>query len=254
MKRYICVLLLFVSILFLSANPACAQGNGSFTGKRVLFNLSATFSPAWFNPNFFNNSKHWEKYYAFNYMLTPSMEVIAWRYGTIGTHYHWFETKCNYFVNLLEWWNTYSEVAPMTVHGVGCFYKQYFGENSRAPLGWYAKIQGDILFARANIWQPDIIEQETYSGTYFTYSETEGQTVDVQKIVGSLAFEIGYDFLFFDRLRINTAFFAGLPLCKWKLSEHEGSSQSLTYEESVARRLIMHYALGMKMSIGFLAF
>ncbi|MDR1182267.1 MAG: hypothetical protein LBL13_09870, partial [Bacteroidales bacterium] len=128
-----------------------AQSNGSFLGRRVLFNFTVNFSPAWGNPNFFDNSSHWHKYYAFNYDISPGMEFIAWKKGTVGATYHWFKTRFDYpeYVSTLA--DYLPAISPLNVHGLGLYYKQYIGGKARAPIGAYWRFQLDGFFYSAQV-------------------------------------------------------------------------------------------------------
>jgi hypothetical protein len=220
-----------------------AQSNGSFLGRRVLFNFTTNFSPAWGNPNFFDNSDHWQRYYAFNFDISPGVEVIAWKKGTVGAVYHWFKTKFDYpeYLNSFE---GYSPVeAPLNVHGFGIYYKQYIGRKSRAPIGTYWRFQLDGFFYSAQA-------SSSVTGNLFAFKA-----------------EFGHDFLFFDRLRVSAGFSFGLPFCRWRYMNYgQGSSprylgflgvfddDSGALNDYVNARLLGHYYIGFVLSIGILAF
>jgi hypothetical protein len=218
-----------------------AQGNGSFMGRRMLFNFAVNFSPAWGNPNFFNNSSHWQKYYAFNYDISPGMEVIAWKKGTVGAVYHWFKTKFDYPLDVNSL-NDYSiMVAPLNVHGIGIYYKQYIGRKARAPIGAYWRFQLDGFFYSAH----------ALTGNLFAFKT-----------------EFGHDFLFFDRLHVSTGFSFGLPFCRLRYANYGNDSsfpffmrvmnifneESGTLNDYANARLSGHYCIGFVLSIGLLTF
>jgi hypothetical protein len=245
--------LIVVLGLFLVFNSGLQAQNGSFMGRRVLFNLTTNFSPAWGNPNFFENSDHWGKYYAFNFDLSPGIELIAWKKGTVGVNYHWFKTKFDYPKNqsqnewddLLPFLSNNAIEANLNVHGFGIYYKQYIGKKARAPIGTYWRFQLDGFF----------------------YS-----TPALQGIGNLFAFkaEFGRDFLFFDRLRVSAGFSLGIPFCAWKelnynysgnnpfllLARISGSyyDNSATMGDYVNARLFGHYYIGFVLSVGVLAF
>jgi hypothetical protein len=241
--------------LFLVLNSGLQAQNGSFMGRRILFNLTTNFSPAWGNPNFFNNSDHWEKYYAFNFDFSPGIELIAWKKGTVGANYHWFKTKFDYpaflrqdgfHIDEYDPWFFYAAVADLNVHGFGVYYKQYIGKKARAPIGTYWRFQLDGFFYATPALQ--------VKGNLFAFKT-----------------EFGHDFLFFDRLRVSAGFSFGIPFCLWKelgynYSEKSFSmmwvtgmsdaffNSSMTINDYVNARLFGHYYIGFVLSVGILSF
>ena len=237
--------------LLLALNTALQAQNSSFMGRRVLFNLTTNFSPAWGNPNFFNNSDHWEKYYAFNFDLSPNIELIAWKKGTVGANYHWFKTKFDYPFSLSQ--NGFQvldnsvhivAVENLNVHGFGVYYKQYIGKKARAPIGTYWRFQFDGFFYSAPALQ-------------------------VKSNLFAFKAEFGHDFLFFDRLRVSAGFSFGIPFCAWKQLGYNYSGKnffmmlvdgmsdsfsSATINDYINSRLFGHYYIGFVLSVGVLAF
>jgi hypothetical protein len=173
--------------------------NSSFVGRRVALNFSTSFSPAWNNPNFFENSRQWKKYYAFNYTLIPSLEAVVWRLGMAGAEYCWFNTRFSYTYPVEQSGQImyYDHTDRLTVHGFGVFYRQYFGEKSRAPMGWHAKLGLNMLFYNAEL---NILARDPFKEKGRLYVLNVG---------------IGYDYLFFNRLRVGLSADAGFPLYKW---------------------------------------
>ncbi len=190
------ILSLSLSLLLLFLFPSNAQNTG-FMGKRVLINMGAEFSPAWEKPNFFNNPDHYGKWYSFNYTLSPSVECIAWRLGTVGVAYHYFNTKYYYpgewngYIDLDEEYNDEEPIADLKAHGFGIFYKQYLGSRAHAPIGPYVKFQFD--------------------GFFYKHPYSLDDLSMVKDRIFACKFEFGNDFLFFNMLHLSTAFSLGVP-------------------------------------------
>ncbi|MDR1879277.1 MAG: hypothetical protein LBQ64_06920 [Bacteroidales bacterium] len=257
-------LLIIALLVLFSFSAARSQNSGAFMGRRVLFTFSTSLSPAWKKANFFDNSKHWGKYYAFNYCLSPEIEVIAWKKGTAGVVYHHFKTKVeyNYFVNIgpvtttttdgiatmttttPDYLSEETEVNKLRVNGFGIFYKQYVGGKSRAPLGSYCKLQFDGFFYASQMYVP--VEYSVKGKLFAT------------------KFEFGHDFLFFDRLKISTAFSFGLAYYRWFTDMpfviYDGTvtlpdeNMIRDIQQSIHDRIFSHYYLGFIMSVGLLSF
>ncbi|MDR1878221.1 MAG: hypothetical protein LBQ64_01500 [Bacteroidales bacterium] len=255
-------LLIIALLVLFSFSVARSQNSGAFMGRRVLFTFSTSLSPAWKKANFFDNSKHWGKYYAFNYCLSPEIEVIAWKKGTAGVAYHHFKTKVEYdYVvdnGLVTTTTTdgpvsttitttdifgQSDVSKLTVNGFGIFYKQYVGGKSRAPLGSYCKLQFDGFFYASQMYVP--VEYSVKGKLFAT------------------KFEFGHDFLFFDRLKISTAFSLGVAYYKWlgdTFIYYNGGtntpdeSMKRAIQQNIRDRIFSHYYLGFIMSVGLLSF
>ncbi|MDR3046165.1 MAG: hypothetical protein LBU51_00940 [Bacteroidales bacterium] len=236
--------LFLISILLITATLQInAQENSSYMGNRVLFDFSTTFSPSWLYPNFFENSDHWRKYYSFNYDITPSIEIIVHRKGSVGALYHFCKTKFEYFYD--DDFTNYSydtgiDAGNITVHGFGIFYKQYVGSAARTPFGTYFKFQFDGFFYNAVCSLP--FEQISKGYLFATKAA------------------IGHDFLFFDRLRVSTAFSLGIPLTGWKGifetigSSYDASSGKSNVQGFINNRLAGMYFFGFEVHIGLLAF
>jgi hypothetical protein len=232
--------LLFCIVIFFTTSLLQAQ-NGSFMGKRIIFNMGASFSPAWRNPNFMDNSEHHYKWYSFNYTLSPNIEIIAWKLGTVGVGYHFFKTKYEYeyfvadedpFNESFLWGNWKTQLDDLTSHGFAVYYKQYFTSRARAPMGAFVKFQLD--------------------GFFFKYPDNpESQTMDTGNLF-AFKFEFGRDFLFFNRLRFSTGLSLGVPFGGYKGLFNVFNTESI--EESAKTRILGHYWLGFTVNIGILAF
>jgi hypothetical protein len=238
------ILTLFIAFLLLT--PCLTAQNTGYMGKRVLFNVGTSLSPAWKRPTFADNVP--TKYLAFNYILSPSIEIITSKTGTAGAVYHFFNTKYNTprqgFSMETVYWDSVDHspaVEKLTVHGFGIFYKQYLPARGRAPIGPYFRMQFDGFFFQCPL-------------------SYEDRTTRVSDQLFALKVEFGNDFLLFDRLRLSTGFSLGLPFGGFKGSAYEGEFFEIFYSpyqpfnEYARARIAGAYWLGFTVSIGFLAF
>jgi len=247
-------------VLLCSISCLTAQNTG-YMGKRVIVNMGTEFSPAWKRPNFANNPNFHYKWYSFNYILSPGIEIIVHKRGTVGAVYHYLNTKYNtprtkeggkwFFI--LDTKGQISDsiyfdkpsVDNLTAHGFGIFYKQYMKyADGRAPAGPYIKLQFDAFFFKC----PD---------TYF-YDRTFNMVPD-QLFAAKI--EIGNDFLLFNRLRLSTGFSFGLPFGGFKGLYYDNElfdmlktgSEHVPINEYARSRILGAYWLGFTVNIGFLA-
>lgn len=225
MKKNILLLFLFFC---LSAGTAMGQNNG-FMGRRFLVNADIVVSPSYLNHNFWGG----QGYLAFNYIFSPNIEIIAWKKGTVGITGHVFNSQ--YFHNYYEqtggyYWEGYgaSEYVPFNVFGYGLYYKQYF-YNARAPMGPYVKFQFDFFHSQ-----------------YLEKPEGEYAFVPAAK------FEMGNDYLFFNRLRLSFGVSLGITFKGMGAAIDKKGYHS--HEESSMGRVGSIYWLGFKMGIGILTF
>lgn len=231
---------LFFSIVILFGITTLQAQNGSFMGKRVIFNMGASFSPAWFKPGvFYDETNDKCPWYSFNYTLSPNIEIIAWRLGTVGVNYHYFKTKYYYYEKTPDiiWLDSDSEGKRLTdliVHGFGVNYKQYFTSRARAPMGTFIKFQLDGFFFE----HPRSFEEPTL--------------IDKSNLF-AFKLEFGHDFLFFNRLRFSTGLSLGIPFGGYNafFSTFLGD---VSAEDYAKNRILGHYWLGFTVNVGFLAF
>ncbi|HOF16614.1 MAG TPA: hypothetical protein PLF32_06570 [Bacteroidales bacterium] len=235
LKRRSKTCLLWVVLLLTTSQILSAQNTG-YMGKHFIFNMGVTFSPAWRQPNFAENPKFHNKWYSFNYTLSPNLEAIVWKWGTVGLSYHYFETKYAHKHYVLD--DRYFVVEtieiglPIKSHGFGVFYKQYMNDNSGyAPMGLYSKFQVDGFFYKAY----------GMGGAFFRDNNF------------GFKYELGDDFLFFNTMRVSIGFsmggmFKGISL----LGNYFFGSREQTVE--VNRRIWSHYWVGFNLNVGLLAF
>jgi len=242
-----------VGLLCLTAD-LIAQNTG-YMGKRVIVNFGTEFSPAWKRPNFSNNPNFQCKWYSFNYILSPGIEIITHKTGTAGVVYHYLNTKYRTPPknNPLNDGDTiwiglpYEEdiIEDLTAHGFGIFYKQYMRyADGRAPVGPYIRLQFDGFFFKCP-------------------ASYQNRTITMNDKLFAMKIEIGNDFLLFDRLRLSTGFSFGLPFGGFKglgLDNEWGDIfnwNATGYEqinEYARSRIFGAYWLGFTVNVGFLAF
>jgi len=224
------LLILFHSMLFF---PAVLSQNNGYMGKRFLFNVDASFSPAYFNPNFYGKSG----YLHFNYILSPNIEIIAFKKGTAGLTGHYFNSFYEYKEVVKTSYNPYIpyffydqkeyiKQHPFRCYGFGIFYKQYFSR-ARAPLGTFLKLELDFLFHQ-----------------YFTDS------IKNYALNPGFKIEFGKDYLFWDRLRISYGTSIGLTFNGYKGIVDKQESQ----RDASANRVLGIYWIGFRIGVGVLAF
>jgi len=144
--------LLFVFLCF--AWGLTAQNTG-YMGKRVIVNMGAELSPAWRRP-VSEKLTFDSKYLSFNAILSPNIEIIAHKTGTVGLVYHYLNTRYNTpfkedgyfeFISLDSIYEKPDIVEKLTAHGFGIYYKQYMRfADGRSPMGAYIKLQFDGFF------------------------------------------------------------------------------------------------------------
>ena len=207
-------LLLFM-VLVLSMNALTAQNTG-YMGKRVVFNMGAEFSPVF--RNFYVHEDF--KYFQFNCILSPNIEVITTKRATAGVVYHYFNTVYEPF-----WDDDLSD--NLTTHGFGVFYKFSIGGERRALIDTYLKTQFDGFFFKC----PD------------------GATTISDKLF-AVKIEFGKDFLLLNRLHLSSGVSFGLPFGGYKAVLDNGK----TVNDFAKTRIFGAYWFGFTVNIGFLAF
>ncbi|MDR0602876.1 MAG: hypothetical protein LBG80_01065 [Bacteroidales bacterium] len=237
--------ILALTAILLSVSFSQAQNSG-FMGKRIVFNMEATFLPAWLKPNFANNPKYHYQWYSFNYTLSPNIECIAWKMGTAGLVYHYFTTKYDYprntngnYIIGNDPTDIDSELETLKSHGFGIFYKQYLGSRAYAPMGSYLKLQFDgFFYKRPN----DNLDRTMVNDRLF-----------------ALKIEFGQDFLFFNILRLSTGVSLGVPFGGFDTMFDEENyffdNTGINVVERYAKgRIASHYWLGFNVGIGVIPF
>jgi hypothetical protein len=242
-KHILALIAILLSVFSLHAQ------NSGFMGKRIVFNMETTFSPAWLKPNFANNARYHYQWYSFNYTLSPNIECIAWKLGTVGLSYHYFSTKydcpgnvngtADYTINNDLIYIYDSDLETLKSHGFGVFYKQYISSKAYAPMGSYLKLQFDGFF-------------------YKRPNNNVDRTMVNDRLFG-IKIEFGQDFLFFNILRLSTGVSLGVPFGGYNTMFDERSVfydnlESNSVEKYAKGRVASHYWLGFNVAIGVIPF
>ncbi|MEG1555544.1 MAG: hypothetical protein RR356_02320 [Bacteroidales bacterium] len=237
----------FYIILIIVGSTICGTSqNTGFMGKHFLINVEAVFSPSWNNPNVMTQYDL-SPYLGFNYFITPSIEGIVWKKGSVGAGYNFFNSD---FINTI-YTSTDSYIGTinaspshLTAHGFHLYYKQYLGKTT-APLGQYLKLNFDAFFIHYTY--------DAYIGAILNSIQNERTALFGLKV------EYGYDFLFFNCLRVSTALSLGTtfggyqtPILQDGLI-FEASSPNIPVEFAKTR-ILGAYWFGLKVGIGVLTF
>jgi hypothetical protein len=211
-------------VFFLSMSALTAQNTG-YMGKRVIVNMGAEFSPLFRTFYVLDDFK----YFKFNCILSPNIEVIATRRATAGVVYHYFNTVYN------PYWD---ESEDLTTHGFGVFYKFSIAGERRALIGTYLKAQLDGFFFKC----------------------PEGASTASDNLF-AVKIELGKDFLLLNRLHLSSGVSFGLPFGGYKALSYDNdfiggiAGYGLEPINEYARsRIFGAYWFGFTVGIGFLAF
>ena len=258
MKKYIALLILFGVF----SCKTYTQNTG-YMGKHFFINAEANFSPAYINPNSYGKSLSGNlDYFAFNFILSPSVEAIVWKKGSVGAGYNFFTSDYTVDYDNIPIYFGYNEdgiyLEPTKTfsyriksHGCHVFYKQYVGD-TYAPLGHYFKFTVDAFFNQYifNDVLPDTLVALGYTNDH-RFSKTPEKSI----LFGFKA-EYGYDFLLFNRLKLSTGISLGTTFGGYKVSMDNffetydfNDNESIEYGKS---RLLGAYWFGIKIGIGLL--
>ena len=258
MKR---IVIIALSIL-LTGGCLFAQNPG-YMGRHVLVNGEISLSPAILNPNPLREaltgkvkSESALDYLGLNYIVSPNIEVIVWRKGTVGAGYNFFKSPFKYkgYFQLPESHPEYiaydnsiyrDGTADMTAHGFNVFYKQYVGK-TMAPMGHYFKFTFDGFFYKYEARQEDMIPA--------LYEDLKSQMTGKHMLFGLKA-EYGYDYMLFDFLRLSIGVSLGTTFGGYKaMGFGHRVFDDLQIQSYANNRLLGAYWFGFKLGVGFLTF
>lgn len=208
---------LTVCLFVLCLGTASEAQNVGFIGRRFIVNADLRLSPALTLPNFISNEG---KYWHFNYNFSPGFEIIAGQKITVGPYFNFFTTAFRF--------NDYYDLTAM---GAGAFFKIYLGKNAVAPLGRYFRVQFD--------W---------FSYNYKRQGVDNISPSEREHIFG-VKLEYGRDFILCQRLKLNYGFFLGATTAGYNFFDYD-----MIIQETAKTRILAHYAVGLKLGIGFVAF
>ena len=239
----------------------------NFLGNHVILNMEGYFSPAWINPNPVSSgwdiSEGMKRYLGLNYFLSPSVELMVWKKGTVGVGYNYYNSPFKGTDNRVLIYDSYWGASPytecygnITAHGFNVYYKQYVGDRF-APLGHYIKLVFDGFFYH---YQMDSTAKVIpVEGT--SYSELPS-ILDNKGCLFGIKFEYGYDFIVLNRLKLTLGGSIGttfggykVPFAKMKNKMSYNNNPLDTHFDDFARtRILGAYWAGIKLGIGFIAF
>jgi len=234
----------------------------NFLGNHVILNMEGYFSPAWINPN--PVSSGWDvddavkRYLGLNYFLTPNIELMVWKKGTVGVGYNYYNspfkgTDIRAVINNSYWNEGYGNV---TAHGFNVFYKQYIGDRF-APLGHYLKFIFDGFFYQ---YKMDVSPSQVHPNGV-PYSEIPAILENKGSLFG-LKVEYGYDFIVLNRLKLTLGAgigttFGGYKVMAAKIKDkmsYYSEPLELHFDDYARARILGAYWAGVKLGIGFIAF
>ncbi|MCQ2276659.1 MAG: hypothetical protein MJZ87_06940 [Bacteroidales bacterium] len=258
----------------------CFSQNIGYMGNHFIFNAEVSISPSWKNPNPLSEalrshfeSEHTQRYLGLNYFLSPNVEAIVWKKGTLGAGYNYYNTPIGemvsryyegggvsdyYFVQ-----EDYKFTGNLVAHGFNVFYKQYLGD-TQAPYGLYLKFVFDGYFYHYACNEPLLPntqhwEENPEAAAQYDYVPVEK---DGQGSIFGLKAELGYDCLFFNRLRLTMGATFGSTFggYKWLKSKSDNSlfyndnTRFLSVNDYVRNRMLNAYWFGIKLGVGIVAF
>jgi hypothetical protein len=224
--------LLIVVFVCLSLSGV-AQTTG-YLGKRFLINLDASIINAKNSVLIPDRSIGFDgksEYFSFNCILSPNIEFVLADKWSVGTSFHTCKTFFNGNNAREVLYNSHFESLPLiglNINGVGIFFKKYLYSKSHAPYGLYTKLQLDWLFINFDAYEYGQFSDQTYGA----------------KI------EFGYDYLFFDKLRISWGFSLGTTTNFLQIFD----TRRGTLVDFANNKVMGMYTFSNKISIGFLAF
>ena len=234
--------------------------NPGYMGRHVIFNMEASLSPAWFRPTQISEAltakgmkESSVRYLSMNYILSPNVEVIVWKKGTVGAGYNYFKSpfdyRCDFSLDgtlpLSQYDAYYNNVyvsgrADMIAHGFNVFYKQYI-RKTMAPMGHYFKFTFDGFFYKYQARTSDmslpleVLSQMSGKGMLF-----------------GLKAEYGYDYMLFDFLKLSMGASVGATFGGYKAILYDNASLPMT--SFANSRVLGAYFFGIKLGVGFLTF
>jgi hypothetical protein len=220
--------LLIILVCMTTIITANSQTAG-YLGKRFVVNLDADFSMGYpisydYNMGFTGNNG----YLSFNCILSPHIEYTLTQKVAVGAMYHFFGTKFNgnYCKETIYDNITLPDYIKLYGNGAGLYFKFYMYHDNHAPFGLYTKFQFDWYH-----YQFDAYSFGPRSGNVF------GGRV-----------ELGYDYLFFERLRLSWGVSVGLTDDILTIL----NSERRDFNGEAERKIRSMYAFSNKLTIGFL--
>ena len=280
--------ILLFCLMVVAATASYGQYYG-LLGKRVIFNLEGTTSPAYFHKNLITEAI--ERRYgddktagmlSLNFFATPSVEVAVWKKGTVGVGYNFFTSPFEgmqhdlyggHYEPVENTFNVYPNYGTfdghVTAHGLSLYYKQYVG-NTDAPLGHYLKFNFDILFTHYVMYiitDYTIDSVPVYRQTFFympdgeydpevRYSLEEVRTGN--GVLPGFKLEYGYDFWPTSFMKLSLGVSLGTTFGGYRgiILKHDAFTEwsKRTFKGYADGRILGAYWLQFKLGIGFSGF
>ena len=241
----------------------------NFLGNHVILNMEGYFSPAWLNPNpvssGWNMSDGAKRYFGLNYILSPNIELMVWKKGTVGVGYNYYNSPfkgsdCRLRIGHQYYgstdWREAELYGNVVAHGFNAYYKQYLGDRF-APLGHYLKFQFDGFFYHYKMDTEGLL-MGIIEGTTEPYEEI----IENKGNLFGMKLEYGYDFILLNRLKLTLGASLGTTFGGYQVAFSKMKDKaSLYYEESTLHydnyarsRILGAYCFGLKLGIGFIPF
>ena len=241
----------------------------NFLGNHVILNMEGYISPAWLNPNPVSSgwdiSKGAQRYLGLNYFLTPNIELMVWKKGTVGVGYNYYNSPfkgsdCRLRIGHQYYgytdWGEAELYGNIIAHGFNAYYKQYVG-NRFAPLGHYFKFIFDGFFYHYKMDTEGI-----QIGILNTTQDPYEEIIENKGNIFGLKIEYGYDFILLNRLKLTLGASLGTTFGGYKVPFARIKDRSaIYYEESTLQydnyartRILGAYCFGLKLGIGFIPF
>jgi len=258
-----------ITILIITTGLATANAQMyNFLGNHVILNMEGYVSPAWLNPN--PVSSGWDigegaqRYLGLNYLLSPNIELMVWKKGTVGVGYNYYNSpfKGNDIRMVYKdgnWGYTsyYDCPGNITAHGFNVFYKQYVGDRF-APLGHYFKFIFDGFFYH---YKMDATLNQVRPNVGYTYAELPDMLENKGSLFG-MKVEYGYDFIVLNRLKLTLGASLGTTFGGYKVmaakiknkASYYNEPLDLQFNDYVRSRILGAYCFGLKLGIGFIPF
>ena len=259
-----------ITILIITTGLATANAQMyNFLGNHVILNMEGYFSPAWINPN--PVSSGWDipegaqRFLGVNYFLSPSVELMVWKKGTVGVGYDYYNSPFKGSDNRLRKgyqyygnteWREAELYGNIIAHGFNVYYKQYLGDRF-APLGHYLKFNFDGLFYRYKMDTEGV-----YMGILTTTTDPYEEIIENHGSLFGFKFEYGYDLIVLNRLKLNLGASIGTTFGGYKVAfakmkdkaSYYYEEPDLHYDDYARARILGAYWFGIKLGIGFIPF
>jgi len=259
---------IIIAVFFACMTSANAQMY-NFLGNHVVLNMEGYVSPAWLNPN--PVSSGWDigegaqRYLGLNYILSPNIELMVWKKGTVGVGYNYYNSpfkgidsrlrKGYQYYGSTEWREA-ELYGNIVAHGFNLYYKQYLGDRF-APLGHYLKYQLDGFFYHYKMDHDGI-----QMGILTTTQEPFEEIIENNGAIFGFKFEYGYDFIVLNRLKLTMGAsigttFGGYQVMFEKMknkASYYNEPLDLHYDNYARSRILGAYCFGIKLGIGFIPF